>query len=482
MILKDVLKGIEYKIIQGCIDTEFREIQYDSRKVEKNDIFIAVQGFNVDGNTYIPSAIKNGANVIITDEDIQRIDDEVTLIKVNNTRKVMARIASNFYGNPSEKLKIIGITGTNGKTTTSYYLKNILENSGYKVGLIGTIANYINNIKIESSRTTPESLDLQKLFYEMVKAKTDYCIMEVSSHSIALDRILHTKFDIALFTNLTHEHLDFHKSMVNYYETKFKLLKNSKYAIINNDCYFAEMLKRDLDENNIEYCTFGINNKSNIKINPNEIDYKSYKFKIDGSEFSYHIPGEYNIYNSLGAIAIAKLIGLSYSTIANNMTLKYVPGRFERMKNDFNLPFEVVIDFAHTPDGLKNLLTSVRNENTNKIIAVYGCGGDKDKSKRAKLGEVGSKYSDIVIVTSDNPREEEPMNIINDISKGLQGSDYFIIENRKDAIKKAIEIARPGDTIVLAGKGHETYQINKDGVIPFNEKEIVLDLIKEKMS
>ncbi|MFD3157433.1 UDP-N-acetylmuramoyl-L-alanyl-D-glutamate--2,6-diaminopimelate ligase [Haloimpatiens sp. FM7330] len=479
MKLKNILKNIEFKLMQGELNLDVNNIQYDSRKIGKGDVFFCIKGFNVDGHKFINNAVKQGASVIVCEDKPQSIP-QCTVIQVKDTRKALARGASNFYGNPSEKMKVIGITGTNGKTTSAFMLKSILEQCGHKVGLIGTIANYIGDKKIHSVRTTPESLELQKLFYDMVQNNVQYCVMEVSSHSLSLDRVFGVNFHRAIFTNLTQDHLDFHKTFENYYNAKLKLFKNCSTAIINIDDKYGKRVYEDVDNNKM---TYGIDNEADIVARNIEIHSKGIDFEIcyenKTEKINLSIPGKYNVYNSLGIIAACLSENISLEDIKIGLKKLQVPGRCEIVTKNYQLGFDVIVDYAHTPDGLENILKTAREFTKGKLISVFGCGGDRDKTKRPIMGDIGSKLSDIAIVTSDNPRTEDPMSIIQDVISGIKKDNYVTIENRKEAIKKAMKIAQKGDVVVVAGKGHEDYQILKDKTIHFDEREIVSELIKE---
>ncbi|NFO03243.1 UDP-N-acetylmuramoyl-L-alanyl-D-glutamate--2,6-diaminopimelate ligase [Clostridium botulinum] len=484
MNLKDILKGIDYKLVQGSLDKEISSVNYDSRKVKKSDIFICIKGYATDGHKYIQKAIENGASVIIMQDDIEVVNKNISVIKVKDTRKALALIGINYYDNPSKKMKIIGITGTNGKTTTAFMIKSILESNGKKVGLIGTIANYIGNEKLHTERTTPESLELQELFNNMVNKGVEYCVMEVSSHSLELDRVYGVDFEVGIFTNLTRDHLDFHKTFENYYNSKFKLFKRSNIRIINNDDNYGKQVIKDLNKlkakNIYEY---SIREDSNFKAFDEKMGSKNISFKVNlekEEEFILSIPGEYNIYNALGAIGACYKLNIPMEAIREGINKVIVPGRCERTATNYNLPYDIIIDYAHTPDGLQNILETARGFTQGKLIAIFGCGGDRDKVKRPQMGEIGTDIADIAIVTSDNPRSEEPMKIIEDILVGIEKDNYEVIENRKDAIKKAMDIAKENDVIVIAGKGHETYQILKDKTIHFDEREIVKQILDDK--
>ncbi len=484
MKLKQVLNGIDYKIISGNTDNEINKIAYDSRKVCENDVFVCIKGFQADGHKYIQNAVKAGAKTIIIQDEVDADCADINVIKVEDTRKTLAVIGENYYDNPAKKMKIIGVTGTNGKTTTTFMIKDILENAGKKVGLIGTIANYIGDEKLETERTTPESLELAELFKDMADKNVEYCIMEVSSHSLALDRVYGIEFEGGIFTNLTRDHLDFHKTFENYYKEKFKLFQRSRIKFINIDDNYGKNVIDDLKKmNSTNVYTFSLKENSDFKAKDEIMGSKEIKFKVNLSkdeEFTLEIPGDYNIYNSLGAIAMCYKLGIDVEAIKKGIKETLVPGRCERCAKEYNLPYEIIIDYAHTPDGLLNILETAKAFTKGRLISIFGCGGDRDKVKRPQMGKIGVDLSDIAIITSDNPRSEEPMAIIEDIKKGIDKDNYIIIENREEAIRKAMEIAQKDDVIVLAGKGHETYQILKDKTIHFDEREVVKEILKCK--
>ncbi|AYD40635.1 UDP-N-acetylmuramoyl-L-alanyl-D-glutamate--2,6-diaminopimelate ligase [Clostridium fermenticellae] len=480
MELKQILYNIDYKIIRGSDDLDIAKIQYDSRKVRKGDLFICIEGYSTDGHMYINSAFKNGASAIICSKEIESLPD-CTVLKVDDSRKTLAIAGANYYGNPADKLKIIGITGTNGKTTSTFMMKSILEASGYKVGLIGTIANYIGNKKIPSHRTTPESLELQELFKEMVKQGVQYCVMEVSSHSLYLDRVYGIKFCEAVFTNLTRDHLDFHKTFENYYNAKLILFKNTLNSIVNIDDTYGNRVYKDAGGNKIAY---SIDKSADVKASNIHMHSRGVEFDLTYNCKSVHInlniPGRYNVMNALGSAAACLNEGISLDVVRGGLEgMLCVPGRCEIVTQNYDLGYEVIVDYAHTPDGLKNILSTAREFTKGKLISVFGCGGDRDNTKRPIMGNIGTNLSDIAVITSDNPRTEDPMSIIKEIASGIQKDNYIVIENRRKAIKKAMEIAKKDDVIVIAGKGHEDYQILKDKTIHFDEREVVDDIIKE---
>lgn len=479
MNLNKLLKGFDFEVLNGSLNTEINSIQYDSRKINKGDIFFCIEGFNVDGHKYIKSAIDKGATVIVVQKEVEDCGD-VTLIKVENTRKALAKASSNFYDNPSKRLKLIGVTGTNGKTTSTFMIKSILEQCGHKVGLIGTIANYIGDKKLHSERTTPESLELHQLFNEMVKEDVEYCIMEVSSHSLELDRVYGIEFSKGIFTNLTQDHLDFHKTFENYFNAKLKLFLNSKISIVNADDNYGEKI---IDSIVGDIVTYGLESQAMLRAKNLKLHSRGIEFTLvyNGNEedIKLSIPGKYNVYNALGCIAATIHEGASIEDIKEALKKVAVPGRCEIVTLNHDLGYDVIVDYAHTPDGLENILNSAREFTFGRLISVFGCGGDRDKTKRPIMGSIGSNLSDIAIITSDNPRTEDPMAIIEDIKSGLKKDNYIVIENRREAIKYAMKIAKDKDVIVIAGKGHEDYQILKDKRIHFDEREIISEIIKE---
>ncbi|KGM96644.1 UDP-N-acetylmuramoyl-L-alanyl-D-glutamate--2,6-diaminopimelate ligase [Clostridium botulinum] len=481
MKLVQILKGLHHKNLNGTLDLDVNKVEYDSRKILNGDVFVAIEGFNVDGHKFIQKAIENGAKVIICSKDIE-INKNCTYIKVENTRKALSIIASNFYENPSNEIKLIGITGTNGKTTSTYMIKSILEHAECNTGLIGTIANFIGEEKIKAERTTPESLELHEMFKKMKDKNIEYCIMEVSSHSLSLDRVYGLEFSQGVFTNLTQDHLDFHKTFENYYEAKLSMFNNAKNSIINIDDSYGERMLKDIPNTSIKV-TYSTERQADL-VAKNIVNHaKGAEFDLVYKEFTIHInlsiPGIYNVYNALCSAAACLEEGISIEKVKEGLENVVVPGRCENVTKKYNLGFDVIVDYAHTPDGLENILNTAKDFTKGRLISVFGCGGDRDKTKRPIMGKIGSNLSDIAIITSDNPRTEEPMSIINDVVSGIDKDNYVVVENRKDAIKEAMRIAKKDDVIVVAGKGHEDYQILKDKVIHFDEREVIADIVKE---
>ena len=481
MKLKNLIDGFDSHICSGSIDVDVEGIAYDSRKVKEGYAFVCISGFKTDGHDYIQEAIKGGAVAIVAEKDV-KLSEDITLIKTSNTRKALAFMSAAYFDHPASKMKLIGVTGTNGKTTTTYLIKSILEKSGYNVSLIGTVANIIGDKKLPSKNTTPESYDLQYMFNEMVKNHTDYCIMEVSSHSLALDRVAGCIFDIGIFTNLTQDHLDFHKTFENYFNAKLKLFKQSKKAAINIDDDYGTKIIENVD---IPVLTYSESKESDIWATDIEITSNCSRFilrtKDDSVEINLSLPGRFNVYNALSAASACIAEGISLKLIKLGLEgVAGVPGRSEVIQSPKG--YSVIIDYAHTPDGIVNILNTVGEYAKKRIITVFGCGGDRDKTKRPIMGEVAGKLSTICIVTSDNPRSEEPKAIIEDILPGINktGCNFEVIVNRKEAIERALSIGEKDDVIAIVGKGHETYQILKDKTIHFDEREIIRDFFKNQ--
>lgn len=481
MLLSNLLKGLSYEVVQGSVNININGLKYDSRMVETGDAFVCIEGYKIDAHSYISSAINNGCYCVISMKDVNTYDNNVTIIKVLDIREALAVASENFFGNPSSKLNLIGITGTNGKTTTSFMIKKILEEAGYKVGLIGTIANYIGDKKLLTHNTTPESLEISKLFYDMVNLGVSHCVMEVSSHSLYLKRVFGLNFSVGIFTNLTQDHLDFHKTFEDYFKAKCILFQNSNIKIINEDDEYGLRIMQMGFKHIVSY---GFSENSDIYATNMEFTSRNSNFIIhyngDLEKMSINLPGDYNIYNALAAAGACLMEGLKLKDIERGLkAIKNVPGRCETVSNNYKLPYEIILDYAHTPDGLINILKTARAFTKGKLIAVFGCGGDRDKTKRPIMGDIGTKFSDFAIITSDNPRSEEPEAIIADILTGVDSENYLVEVSRKEAIKKAMLMAQRDDVIVIAGKGHEDYQILKEGTIHFDEREIVDEIVKE---
>ena len=486
MLLKDILNKIHIEEIIGNKELDIDNIVYDSRKVVPDSMFICITGFKTDGHIYIDQAIQKGATAIMIEKDLDTYVDGITYIKVKNTRKTMAVIAKNFYQNPSKELDLIGITGTNGKTSTTYMIKSILEVSNKKTNLIGTIANYIAGEEIEADRTTPESIDLQRMFRKMVDYNIDACVMEVSSHSLELQRVMGSEFKIGVFTNLTPEHLDFHESIDKYLNAKKKLFyQTSLCNIINIDDKGGRKILEEISKLSTPILTYGLKKDADIFAQNIEMSMKHISFDLITPKYTekiiVNIPGKFTVYNALAAIAVSYGLGIDIKYIKEGLSnIKGVAGRMESIDEFSN--FAVIVDYAHTPDALENLIKSAREFTQNRLITVFGCGGDRDPKKREIMGKISGEYSDLTIITSDNPRSEDPMKIIKMIEKGIKSTNanYFIEENRREAIALALRNAQKGDVVLIAGKGHETYQIVGDEIFEFDDKKVALEIARKE--
>ena len=489
MNLKSILVGIEGLKAKGNLDLDISSVECDYRKVSKGSLFVAIKGYEVDGHTFIGKAIENGAVAIIFEEgaDYKEFinNKNITFIMAPNTRLALSLCSCNFYDNPSKKMKVIGITGTKGKTTTSFMLKKILEKQGKKVGLIGTIAIYIGDNKVKNSdRTTPESNMLQEILDKMYNLGIEVVIMEVSSQSLKLDRVAGMEFYAGVFTNLSEDHIskNEHKDINEYLECKMKLLDMCKYIFVNADNLYTAKVPGILgDKYKVE--TYGIDNYCNLLAKDVTITntYADFKVKIEtrNERVKVSIPGRFSVYNALASISVAKLFGVKSEIIKEALENIKVLGRSELVDNKLDL--KIMIDYAHTPDSLENILKTVKQYTAGRVICVFGCGGDRDKTKRPVMGEIAGRLADYTIITSDNPRSEVPEDIIKEIEKGTKKTkgNYECIVDRKEAIKKAISMENKNDIVIIAGKGHEVYQEIQKEMLPFDERKIIKDIIEE---
>ena len=488
MELKEILLGLEGLKVKGTLDLEIKGIENNSNNVKNGFLFIAIKGFSTDGHQYVENAIENGATAVMVEEGCNlkelKIPENITVIMSPNTRKALAITASNFYGNPSKKFKLIGVTGTKGKTTTTFMIKEILEKAGKKVGLIGTIATYINGKKIkDSDRTTPEGLELQQTFAQMVKEGVEVVVMEVSSQSLKLHRVDGCEFDIVLFTNFSEDHIskNEHPDMEDYFQSKLKLFHMCRVGIVNTDDLHGAKIPGMFPESDIT--TYGIDNYAkllakDITITNSYVDFKV-KITDKNERVKTGIPGRFSVYNSLAAICVAQKFGISPEIIKEALLEVRVPGRSELVDNKLEIP--IMIDYAHSPESLQNILQAVKSYTRGKVISVFGCGGDRDSSKRPIMGEISGRIADFTFITSDNPRTEEPEKIVEQIEEGMKKTKgkYKVVVDRTEAIKEAIKMATKRDIIVLAGKGHEPYQEINGVKHSFDERVIVKDLIEE---
>ena len=457
MKLSQLLQGIEMEAHTADLNMEISGVSYDSRSTRPGDLFVAMAGYATDGHRYIPAAVEKGAVCVLCQTPPT---DGTPYVKVADSRRSLAVVGANFFGHPAEGMTMVGVTGTNGKTTTTYLLKDILEHAaGAKVGLIGTNQNMIGDRILHTERTTPESFELQKLFREMADAGCTHVVMEVSSHALFLDRVYGVPFAVGIFTNLTQDHLDFHETMENYCDAKAILFRNCAVGVYNADDPWAERLMAQATCRKISFGEkSGDLQAREIQLFPDRVSFLAVE-KGEQRQITVAIPGGFMVYNTLGVLAAAEALGVSLADSARILShTAHVKGRVEPVPTDGD--YTILIDYAHTPDALENVLKAVKGVARGRVVALFGCGGDRDRTKRPKMGKIAADNADFVIVTSDNPRTEDPAAIIADILPGLAGSStpHVTVENRVEAIHYAIDHAQAGDVIVLAGKGHEDYQ------------------------
>ena len=475
MKLSELLNNITVNEIRGNENIEISNISYDTRKVDEKSLFVCIKGINTDRHEFVAQAYEKGCRVFVSEYPLTL--EGITNIVVESTNKSLALIVANFYENPQKKLRMIGVTGTNGKTTVTTVLKASLEGCGYKVGLIGTNDIVIGNKSIPSNTTTPEAPELFMYLKQMADEKCDFVVMEVSSHSVAQDRIWGIDFEVGVFTNLTQDHLDYHKTMENYAETKSRFFRYCKNSVINADDMYSDIMKENAGGRVV---TYSINKHSDYKAVGVKHHDDSVEYYVKHNDGEYHvsfpIPGNFSVYNSLAVCSVCGVLGIPDGFVKMSLkNTKRVMGRCEIVPVD--KPYKVIIDYAHTPDGMEKILTTVKEFKKGRLITVFGCGGDRDKGKRPKMGKMAEKYSDIIVVTSDNPRSEDMQSIIDEIMAGIENKDNVYTEvDRKEAIKLAMSIAQENDIILLLGKGHEIVQKFKDYNIEFDERKIVREL------
>lgn len=472
-LLQDIVTAGEYDA-----SASVSGIAYDSRKVRPGDVFVCIKGYQTDGHQYIRDAADHGAVAVVA---LDKVDSDLPVVYTDDTRIALARMANRFYGEPTKKFHLIGVTGTNGKTTVTYLIKTVLEQAGKKVGLIGTNQNMIGDKAIASEHTTPESADLYAMFDTMAAEHVEYVVMEVSSHALQLHRVEGCQFETAIFTNLTQDHLDFHGSMENYYAAKRKLFNMCQKAVINIDDGYGKCLAREVS---CPAITYGIDNRADLQAQDIKISARGVTFLVEaeGQKMPVRlgIPGRFSVYNALAALGAGLSLSMGAEAVTRGLVIaKGVKGRAEVVNTGRS--YTVLIDYAHTPDGLKNIISTVREFARGRVITLFGCGGDRDRGKRPLMGEVAGRLSDFCIVTTDNPRSEAPGAIIEQILEGITKTecDYVVVENRRDAIRYALLHAEPDDVIILAGKGHETYQILADRTIEFDERKVVGEILRE---
>jgi len=480
MQLKTLLAEIPTRQILGPLDRSVESIAYDSRRVQKNSLFVALRGEKADGHAFISQAIEKGASAIVVERAEQQ--PRVTCVVVENSRAALARIAGTFYGFPARKLRMAAVTGTNGKTTTSFLIKHICENAGLRCGLIGTVRYEIGERVLPATRTTPESLDLQELLAQMVNAGCKAAAMEVSSHALAQDRTRGLEWDVAVFTNLTQDHLDFHGTMENYFAAKAKLFqqlaeqkrKRKPVAVVNSDDRYGERLLSQIDRK-IGTVTYGMGVHADFRASNYRMEFGGTSFQLDarGKSYLVRVPliGRFNVINSLAALAGANALGLNLREAVLSLgKTAQVPGRLQIVPA--RRQFQVFVDYAHTPDALLNVIKTLRELEPQRLIVVFGCGGDRDRQKRPLMAQVVDQNADYAIVTSDNPRKEDPEKIIAEIEKGFHSTNYEKTTDRTEAITRAVNLAQSRDIVLIAGKGHENYQEFADHTIPFDDIQV----------
>ncbi len=480
-LLSDILYKCELQAITGSTDVQVENVVLDSRKVVKGSFFMALPGLQADGHDYIPAAIQSGAVAVMCNVLPDNPSEQVTFIKVADTASAMARVASNFYDNPSEKLRVVGITGTNGKTTIATLLHNLFQNKGHKSGLVSTILNKVGDVIIPASHTTPDSISLNALFADMIKDGCEYCFMEVSSHAIHQKRVEGIHFTGGIFTNLTHDHLDYHKTFKEYLTAKktfFDKLDKKAFAITNSDDKNGPVMLQNSPARKYSY---GLKNMADYRGKVIENLLSGLVMHIDGKEVFCRLVGEFNASNLMAIYACCRLLGMESDDALTSLSeLLPVEGRFDYFINENNITG--IVDYAHTPDALENVLKTIQNlrKGTERVITVVGCGGNRDKEKRPAMASLAVNYSDLVVLTSDNPRYEEPEAILEDMKKGIvltAAKKALVIENRVEAIRTAAAFATHGDIILVAGKGHEKYQEIKGVKYPFDDKLILKEAL-----
>ena len=494
--VRNLLQGMEYVLIEGNSDVPIDAVAYDSRKVTTGTLFVCVKGYVADGHTFLEKAAAAGATAaviqkdqtVISPDELARIAKEhgVTILAVDHTRQALAHIASNFFGKPSGQLAIYGITGTKGKTTTTYMVRDVLLRAGHSTGLVGTVANIIGEEVRPASHTTPESYELQSVLAEMVAAGSDSCVMEVSSQGLMLDRVFGMRFAVGAFTNLYHDHIGptEHANMEEYLDAKRKIFDRCEVGLINTDTPVSQDLIAYAKERT-SVITFGIESSADVRAvhltKQLRGDRIGTTFLLESpwynGECYVGMPGKFNVYNALCATAVAGVAGVPYAKVLESLADVRVPGRIQPVPND--LGFQVYVDYAHNAASLENVLVTLREYCEGKLITVFGCGGNRSKTRRFEMGEVSGRLSDLTIITSDNPRSEEPMDIIADILVGFDKTEGTreVEPDRRSAILRALSIAKPGDFVLIAGKGHENYQIFKDRTIHFDDAQTALELL-----
>lgn len=487
MQLKSFLDATPVRQVIGPLDRQVENIAHDSRRVQRHTMFVALRGEKTDGHQFIGQAIDKGASAIVAEREQK--DPRVTCLVVENTRTALADFSATFYRHPARKLKLAAVTGTNGKTTTTFLIKHICENAGLRCGLVGTVRYEIGERVLPAIRTTPESLDLQELLAQIASAGCKAAAMEASSHALAQDRTRGLEWDVAVFTNLTQDHLDFHRTMDNYFEAKAKLFtalatqkrKRKPFAIVNIDDRYGRQLLDKIDKR-VTVVTYGMGTRADFRASNYRAEFSGTSYQLDahGKSYLVRLPliGRFNVGNSVAALAAANALGINLrSAVLGLAKAPQVPGRLELVPA--RRQFQVFVDYAHTPDALGNVLKTLRELEPQRLIAVFGCGGDRDRQKRPLMAEMADRLADYSIITSDNPRKEDPNAIVGEIEKGFRSNHYEKIVDRTEAINRAVALARPRDIVLIAGKGHETYQEFGDHTIPFDDIQVARRAIED---
>ncbi len=487
MQLKTLLAAIPVRQIIGTLDRTVESIAYDSRRVQRNGLFVALRGEKTDGHEFIGRAIEKGASVIVAEREER--NPRVTCLIVESTRTALADFSAAFYGHPARRLKLAAVTGTNGKTTTTFLIKHICERAGLRCGLIGTVRYEIGERILPAIRTTPESLDLQELLAQIANAGCKAAAMEVSSHALAQDRVRGLEWNVAVFTNLTQDHLDFHETMKSYFDSKTKLFtglgnqkkKRKPVAIVNIDDRYGEQLLDKIDKR-VAIVTYGMGMRADFRASNYRVEFSGTSYQLDahGKSYLVRLPliGRFNVANSVAALATANALGIGLREAVFSLGKSpQVPGRLELVPA--RRQYQVFVDYAHTPDALGNVLKTLRELEPHRLIAVFGCGGDRDRQKRPLMAEMADRHADYSIITSDNPRKEDPDAIVAEIEKGFLSTRYKKIVDRAEAIGHAIALAQPRDIVLIAGKGHENYQEFADYTIPFDDIQVARRAIED---
>ena len=487
MQLKTLIDGIPVRQVIGTLDRPVESIAYDSRRAQRNSLFVALRGGKSDGHQFIAQAVEKGASVIVAEREQKY--PRATCLVVENSRTALADLSRLFYGRPGDRLKLAAVTGTNGKTTTTFLIKHICEKASLRCGLIGTVRYEIGERVLPAIRTTPESLDLQELLAQIVNAGCRAAAMEVSSHALAQDRTRGLEWNVAVFTNLTQDHLDFHGTMESYFESKAKLFtqlgnqrkKRKPTAIVNVNDRYGEQLLNKIDKR-VGVITYGMGARADFRASNYRVEFSGTSYQLDAGGKSYlvRVPliGRFNVVNSVAALAAANALGINLRDAVLSLgTSPQIPGRLEIVPA--KRQFQVFVDYAHTPDALGNVLKTLRELEPRRLVVVFGCGGDRDRQKRPLMGEMVDQYADYAIITSDNPRKEDPGSIIAEIEKGYRSTHYEKIVDRMAAISRAIALAQPRDIVLIAGKGHENYQVFADHTVPFDDIQVARRAIED---